>query len=200
MPRVHAASWLLADLTTGEVLATKAPHRRLPPASTLKTLTAVTLLPRLDPDKVYRARWSDVSAEGSHVGLVVGGTYTVHDLFNGMLLPSGNDAASALAHANGGWPKTLGQMNAEARRLGAHDTVAKNPSGLDQPGQVSSAYDLALIARAGLARDDFAEYVSTISADFPGQMPKKKGKKRPTYRIYNQNDLLYNGFQGAVGV
>lgn len=200
LPPIRAKAWVLADATTGEVLAAKNAHLALPPASTLKTLTALTLLPRLDPDDVYTARWSDVAVEGSHVGIVQGGTYTVHDLFNGMLLPSGNDAATALAHANGGVDATVDQMNAEAQRLQALDTVARNPSGLDAPGQVSSAYDLALIARAGLARDDFAAYARRISADFPGLMPKKPGKKRATFRIYTQNRLLLHGFDGAVGL
>jgi serine-type D-Ala-D-Ala carboxypeptidase (penicillin-binding protein 5/6) len=154
----------------------------------------------MDPDTVYTARPSDVAAEGGHVGIVVGGTYTVTDLFNAMLLPSGNDAANAVAHANGGLRRTVAQMNDQALRLQANDTVARNPSGLDAPHQVSSPYDLALIARAGLAREDFSAYVSRISADFPGLMPKKPGKKRQTFKIYTQNRLLLNGFRGAIGV
>src|SRR4051794_35383062 len=101
LPPIAARSWVLADLTTGQILAAKAPHLKHPPASTLKTLTALTLIPQLDPKKVYRSTLSDVTVEGSRAGLVENGTYTVDDLFYAMLLPSGNDAARALAHANG---------------------------------------------------------------------------------------------------
>lgn len=200
MPKVYATTWVLADADTGEVLAAKGAHVQRPPASTLKTLTALTLLPRLDPEQVYTATYQDASVEGSHVGIVPDATYTVHDLWNGLFLQSGNDAASALANANGGWKKSLRQMNEQARLLQAYDTYAVNPSGLDEPDQVSSAYDLALISRAGLQREDFAAYASTIEADFPGRMPKKPGKKRPTYKIYTQNRLLLHGFDGAIGV
>ena len=200
LPGIAATAWLLADADTGEVLAAKAPHLRRPPASTLKTLTALTLLPLLDPETVYRARWADAAAEGSRVGIVPGATYTVHDLWLGLFLQSGNDAASALANAAGGWPRSLRRMNAEADRLQAYDTVARNPSGLDAPGQVSSVYDLALIARAGLARDDFAAYARTVSAQFPGRMPSKPNKPRPTFAIMTQNRLLLHGYDGAIGV
>lgn len=197
-PVVPAESWLLADLDTGAVLAAKNAHKRLPPASTLKALTALTLLPVLDKEAVYTASWDDANAEGSRVGIVPDATYTVNQLFIGMLLPSGNDAALALANAAGGLEQTIGQMNATARKLQALDTHAVTPSGLDEDGQLSSAYDLALISRAALARDDFRAYVGMRSAAFPGRMPTD-ASPRSTFMIYNQNRLL-GGYKGAIGV
>jgi serine-type D-Ala-D-Ala carboxypeptidase (penicillin-binding protein 5/6) len=199
-PSVHAKAWLVADADTGEVLAAYRAHRKLRPASTLKTLTADTLLPRLNPLTGYRASYSDAVAEGSRVGLVPGARYTVDQLFYGMFLPSGNDAAHALAQAAGGVPTTIALMRAEARHLQADDTHVVNPSGLDAPSQVSSAYDLALFARAGLARPDFRHYCSTITYAFPGRRAKKPGNPRRTYQIYNQNPMLVDGFAGAIGV
>jgi D-alanyl-D-alanine carboxypeptidase len=90
-------------------------------------------------------------------------------------------------------------MNAEAERLGAHDTVARNTSGLDHDEQLSSAYDLALIARAGLQIPAFREYSSMISTKFPGGKAKR-GKKRETFMVYNHNPLLTGGYKGAIGV
>ncbi|MDQ1617394.1 MAG: hypothetical protein QOJ60_3333, partial [Actinomycetota bacterium] len=148
LPRLTAASFLLADLTTGDVLAAKNPHGRLRPASAQKILTAITVLPRLDPDAVYRARWADANAVGSRVGIVPDATYTVRNLLEGMFLMSGNDAARALAEAAGGVHRTVAAMNVKAQELGALDTHVVNTSGLDAKGQVSSAYDLALFARA----------------------------------------------------
>ena len=148
-------------------------------------LTAITVLPRLDPDAVYTAQSADANAEGSRVGIVPDATYTVHQLFQGMFLMSGNDAASALANAAGGQRQTVARMNATAKGLGALDTTARNPSGLDAPGQYTSAYDLALFARAGLARQDFRDYVTTVKTEFPGKMPKK-GKTRKSFQIYTR--------------
>ena len=161
-------------------------------------LTAVTVLPLLDPATVYKAQWADANAEGSRVGIVPGATYTVHQLFQGMFLVSGNDAAAALANAAGGQGQTVARMNTVAKGLGALDTTARNPSGLDTPGQYTSAYDLALFARAGLARQDFRDYVTTVKAPFPGKMPKK-GKARKSFQIYTQDRLLLN-YRGAIGV
>lgn len=191
--RIKAKSWILVDIGTGAVLAAKDAHRPLPPASTLKSLTALTLLPRLPLDQQTKATAKAVGSEGTRVGLLPGKTYSVEQLMYGLLLASGNDAAVALAQANGGVRETVDQMNAVAQSLQARDTVAKNASGLDADGQVSSAYDLALIARAGLAREDFRRFTSTVTFEFPG-----KGKR--TYPIYTQNGLLLDRYRGAIGV
>lgn len=201
LPDVAASAWVLADLESGAILAAKAPHVQRPPASVLKTLTAVTLAERLDPDLIYTTTYDDVAVEGSRVGLVENATYTVRELFLCLMMQSGNDCASALAQANGGLELTVAQMNEEAQRLQAYDTVALNPSGLPAEGQVSSAYDLALFAREGLARPDFFEYVNTrVVEDFPGYMPEEPGDPRPTMPIATQNPLFIQGYEGAIGV
>jgi D-alanyl-D-alanine carboxypeptidase (penicillin-binding protein 5/6) len=198
LPRLSAGSYLVADLATGEVLAARNPHGRFRPASTLKVLTALTLLPQLDPGTVYTAVSEDANVEGSKVGVVPKATYTVHNLFEGLFLMSGNDAANALANAGGGVPATVAAMNVTARELGANDTNAVNPSGLDAPHQLTSSYDLALFARAALERDDFRAYATTVKSKFPGKMPKKN-KRRKSFEIYTQNKLVLN-YRGAIGV
>jgi D-alanyl-D-alanine carboxypeptidase (penicillin-binding protein 5/6) len=198
LPKIDADAWVLADITTGEVLAAKAAHRKVMPASTLKTLTALTLMPVLPKDQVVTVTSEATHADGSHVGIVSGGTYTVWDLWHGLLLPSGNDAAAALADAHGGMVPTVRAMQAKAIELGALDTSVRNDSGLDNPKQVTSAYDMALIARAALAIPDFATVTRTVSYDFPGK-PAAAGAKRSTYKIYTQNRLLLHDFPGTVG-
>lgn len=198
LPTLNAPAWLLADLETGQVLAAQDPHGRHRPASTLKILTALTVLPRLDPNAVYTARWEDANAEGSRAGIVPDATYTVHQLMQALMLVSGNDAANALANAAGGVPQTVAAMNATAQSLGAYDTRAANPSGLDAPGQFTSAYDLAVLARAAMAREDFRGYAATVKAQFPGKMPKGS-KPRTTFEIYTQDRLLLN-YPGAIGI
>src|SRR3954452_17856209 len=106
-----AAAWLVADADTGEVLAAKAPHARYLPASTLKTLTALTLIPLLDPHQQVKATYDDAVVDGSKVGLVPGMRYPVRTLFKAMLVVSGNDAAGALADAAGGKRHTVELMN-----------------------------------------------------------------------------------------
>ncbi|MGW4800915.1 D-alanyl-D-alanine carboxypeptidase family protein [Nonomuraea sp. NPDC004297] len=190
-PKSKATSYVIADADTGEVLAAKDAHGRYLPASTLKTLTAVTLIPKLDKERRIRPSQNACNQEGSAVGLSPKTTYKVEDLFKALMMSSGNDAAMALAETNGGLAKTMADMNAEAKRLQAFDTVAKTPSGLDKPGQSSSAYDLALIARAGLANPDFKRYISTKTSKFPAP----KGH----YEISNHNKLLWR-YDGMIGV
>jgi len=197
-PAVTATSYLLADVDSGDVLAAKASHVRLRPASTQKILTAITLLPQLDPSTIYRARPADAAVEGSKVGMVPNAPYTVAQLWQGLFLVSGNDAATGLANAAGGTVPTVAAMRATAHDLQAEDTTVVNVTGLDAPGQLSSAYDLALIARAGLARDDFRTLCSTVRAQFPGRTAPA-GKARPTFQIYTQDRLLLN-YRGAIGI
>ena len=191
LPDVAAASWLVADLDTGEVLAAKDPHGRYAPASTLKTLTALALLPVIEPTRRVVPTYDDVAVDGSKVGLVERASYSASELFGALLMVSGNDAANALATAAGGQAATSRLMNATARELGARDTVAVNPHGLDAPGQVSSAYDLALFARAGLAQPAFAGYVATRRSSITGS-----GVER--IDIVNKNKLL-TSYPGTVG-
>ena len=197
-PAMPGASFLVADMDTGQILAARAPHTPHLPASTLKTLTALTLIPRLDPDKKIMVRPEDVRVEGSRVGILAGTAYSTRTLLQGLLLASGNDAAYALARANESVAVTLREMNATAAELGAFDTVAKDPSGLDQPGETSSAYDLALIGRAAMKLPSFRSYVSTRTASVPGGR-SSDGKMLPGFKINNHNRLLYN-YDGAIGI
>jgi len=164
---LHPKSWLVADLDTGQVLAARDAHSRRRPASTLKTLTALTLIPlipsaqRVPFTKDELDFTSQPDGVSSRVGLEVGRAYPARRLFEAMVVLSANDAAEALAAAApGGRAETLRLMNDEARHLQAVDTVAATPSGLDEADQFTSAYDLALIARAALGLPDFREYAA----------------------------------------
>jgi hypothetical protein len=132
------------------------------------------------------------------VGLSPGSTYTGDDLWHGLLMASGNDAAHALADLAGGPAASAELMAAEARRLGALDTVPMNTSGLDAPGQVTSAYDLALLGRAALGRPYLAKIMTTRTYSFPGK-GIGNGKARKRFQIQNHNRLL-GSYTGATGV
>ncbi|MDQ0579197.1 D-alanyl-D-alanine carboxypeptidase family protein [Streptomyces rishiriensis] len=192
VPDVSALSWLVSDAQTGEVLAASNAHRKLPPASTLKTLFALTVLPVLPGEIRHRVSEEELSGIGpgsSLVGVTEGHTYQVADLWRGVFLNSGNDAVHVLASLSGGWRATAARMQAKARSLGALDTHVLSPDGYDTPGQVSSAYDLAVFGRAGLRNPDFARYCGTAEASFPGDGGW-------SYEIANTNRLL----TGADGV
>ncbi|QWB27696.1 serine hydrolase [Streptomyces koelreuteriae] len=201
LPEVSALSWLVADARSGEVLAAHNAHRRLPPASTLKTLFALTVLPALPSSGRHTVRAEElrgVGAGSSLVGVAEGRTYRVADLWRGVFLNSGNDAVHVLAELNGGWRATARRMQAEARSLGAHDTRVLSPDGYDTPGQVSSAFDLAIFGRVGLRNPDFARYCATVEARFPGGGGW-------SYAIRNTNRLLsgtrgVKPYRGLIGI
>jgi D-alanyl-D-alanine carboxypeptidase (penicillin-binding protein 5/6) len=197
-PAMPGASFLIADMDTGQILAARAPHARHLPASTLKTLTALTLIPLLNPNAMIMVQPQDVRVEGTHLGILADTAYSVGTLLRGLLIASGNDAAYALARANHGAAVTLQEMNATAADLDAFDTVAKDPSGLDRAGESSSAYDLALIGRAAMNLPDFRGYVSTKQASLPGGR-SVDGRLEPGFQIGNHNTLLFN-YQGAIGI
>ncbi|MEU4424679.1 D-alanyl-D-alanine carboxypeptidase family protein, partial [Actinoplanes sp. NPDC024001] len=202
-PALTATTWLVADLDTGEVLGACGPHVHQTPASVQKMLLAATAIEQLDPAQKVTITQGDLDIEpgSSAVGLIVGGTYPVSTLWLGLMLNSGNDAANALARLAGGGgtdglAKTVAAMNAKAASLGANQTHAVTPSGLDGPGQFTSAYDLALIARVCFANADFRKYVLTRSAQMPAQ--KLKSRKVGGFQFQNENKLVYN-YPGALG-
>ncbi len=200
-PAVTATTWIVADLDTGEVLGACGPHVYQTPASVQKTLLAATAIDKLNPKQKIKVVQSDLDIEvnSSAVGIVVGGTYPISTLWLGLLLNSGNDAANALARMAGGGgadgvAKTVAAMNAKAASLGAYQTHAVTPSGLDGKGQFTSAYDLALIARVDFANADFRKYVLTKTAQMPAQPARKVGG----FQFQNENKLIYN-YPGAMG-
>ncbi|MEV8096270.1 D-alanyl-D-alanine carboxypeptidase [Kitasatospora sp. NPDC085879] len=196
-----ARSWLVADGTSGEVLASYNAHATLPPASTLKMLFADTVLPKLDREAVHRVAPEELTGLGagsSLVGIKEDLDYKVEDLWRGVFLSSGNDAVHVLAHMNGGIERTVTQMQARADALQAHDTHVVTPDGYDQDGQVSSAYDLTLFARAGLRNPDFRSYCSTRDAQFPGAVDRNTGQ-RGSFGIAN-TDRLLGRYPGLIGV
>ncbi|MGW4894064.1 D-alanyl-D-alanine carboxypeptidase family protein [Kitasatospora sp. NPDC004240] len=200
-PKLTGRSWLVADAGTGEVLAAQNAHLPLPPASTLKMLFAETVLPKFERTAEHRVAPAELAGIGpgsSLVGIKENLTYRVEDLWRGVFLSSGNDAVHVLSHMNGGLARTVTEMQARADALQARDTHVISPDGYDQEGQVSSAYDLTLFARAGLRNADFRSYCGTRTARFPGAVDKVTGL-RTTFDIANTDKLL-GRYPGLIGV
>jgi serine-type D-Ala-D-Ala carboxypeptidase (penicillin-binding protein 5/6) len=191
LPWVPASAFLVADANTGQVLVAKDAHGWFRPASTLKVLTAISLIPVLSPDAITVASKQAARTQPNDVGLVAGRGYAIHSLFTALLTISANDAAVALAQATGSLAKGMAIINAEAQHLQAYDTVAVQPNGLDAPGQHTSAYDEALIARQALASSAFLGYDRTVSARF--EVTRKRW-----VTLVNQNQML-TSYPGDIG-
>ena len=195
IPDGPAQTWIVADLDSGQVLAGRDQNVDHPPASTIKVLLALVALDELSLDSTVVADPADTQVECNCVGVKPGRTYTARQLLDGLLLVSGNDAANTLAHLLGGADVTVGKMNAKAASLGATNTHAATPSGLDGPGGsgASTPHDLAVIFRAAMANPMFAHITAEPSAMFPGD--SADGGERP---ITNQDELLQR-YPGAIG-
>jgi D-alanyl-D-alanine carboxypeptidase (penicillin-binding protein 5/6) len=175
-----AQAWLVADLDTGQVLASRDPNGSYAPASTIKVLLATVVLDNLRPDNFARANASHEKVECSCVGLTPGQPYTTRQLLEGLLMVSGNDAANMLADMLGGQRVAVAAMNRKAASIGAGSTRASSPSGLDGPGweSVTTPHDLAVIFRTALNYPLIAEIMRQPSAQFAGKT------------ITSQNELL----------
>jgi serine-type D-Ala-D-Ala carboxypeptidase (penicillin-binding protein 5/6) len=192
VPAGPAPAWIVADMDSGQVLAGRDMDIRHPPASTIKTLLALVALDELNLDSTVVASDADTRVECNCVGIKPGRSYTARVLLDGLLLASGNDAANTLADMLGGFDTAVAKMNAKAVAIGAPDTHAATPSGLDGPGGTgwTTPRDLAIIFRAAMANPVFAQITAEPAAMFPGA-----DGDRP---IANENELLHR-YPGAIG-
>ena len=192
IPDGPAQTWLVADLDSGQVLAERDENVQHPPASTIKVLLALVALDELSLDSTVVADEVDSHVECACAGVKAGRSYTARQLLDGLLLVSGNDAANTLAHMLGGPEATVAKMDAKAASLGAVNTHAPTPSGLDGPGGSgsSTAHDLAVIFRAAMANPVFAQITAEPSAMFPGD--------NGDHPLVNQDELLQR-YPGAIG-
>ena len=189
-------SALLFDLDTGRVLWRKDPTRTLPIASLTKMMTALVVDDRVPRGDRVRITREALDYNGSAVGVLpLGKRVNVNTLLHGLLLPSGNDAAIALAqHAAGSVRRFVGLMNASAASMGLGCTRFSSPDGYRNRGNHSCAADLAAIARAVLRRPRLARIVARRQAALP--FPIKGGR----LYLYNNNPLLRQGYRGTTGL
>lgn len=200
-PEVSAQSAVVLTADTGTVLFEKDGHTPRPVASTTKIMTALLALEAAQEqgDPLVDITQEMVEVEGSSMGLQAGDSISLTGLAAGMLLASGNDAANAAAlYLEGSLESFAARMNQRAAALGMEDTHFVTPSGLDGEdaqglGHLSTAYDMALLARAALEDQAFRQLCSSPSLAVEFAEPVK----RVTYT--NHNKLLAQ-YQGCVGV
>jgi D-alanyl-D-alanine carboxypeptidase len=187
---------LLFDLDSGRVLWQRHATRQLPIASLTKMMTALLAVHSASPSTPVLITRQAVAEGGSKVGeLPLGRHVSLEDLLYGLLLPSGNDAAVAIAqHVARTIPGFVARMNAEAAALGMGCTRFSSPSGFYDAGNFSCPADLALLAHVDLAQRAIARITRTYSAEL--RFPIKGGK----LYLVNNNPLLIYGYPGTTGM
>jgi D-alanyl-D-alanine carboxypeptidase len=187
---------LLFDLDTGQVLWRRLPARILPIASLTKMMTALLVVGRAPPDAKVMVTKEALAYQGSGVGVLPRGKRVkLETMLNGLMLPSGNDAAIALAQRISGTVASfVARMNDEARRLGLTCTRFSSPSGFRDQDNHSCAIDLAELARAVLDQPRLARIVRRRRAVLP--FPIKGGR----LYLFNNNPLVRQGYPGTIGI
>jgi serine-type D-Ala-D-Ala carboxypeptidase (penicillin-binding protein 5/6) len=189
-------SGLLFDLDTGEVLWQRLPSRVLPIASLTKMMTALIVAEHAPPDAKVLITKQALAYKGSGVGVLpLGKRVRLETMLYGLLLPSGNDAAIALAqHVDGTVARFVAEMNARAQQMGLSCTHYTSPDGFEDAGNHSCAVDLAAEARAVLDVPRLAKIVRSRRAVLP--FPIRGGK----LWLYNNNPLLILRYPGILGI
>jgi D-alanyl-D-alanine carboxypeptidase (penicillin-binding protein 5/6) len=204
-PTVSARSIYVVDFTSGTELLALNPDEPLPPASLTKIVSALVVLDKANLDDIITIEESDlVSPEESQVGLQAGDELSGRDLLRGMLIPSGNDATRAMARTIGRHVVDEGasnedaiaafvdMMNVKAREVGALASHFVTPTGMDAPGHVMSARDVATVTAVAMKNPLFAEIVAMPTAVLASKL-------RPEgYTVSTTNTLLLEGV--ATGV
>ncbi len=189
-------SGILFNLSTGQVLWQRNAYKRVRIASLTKMMTALLAVQSSPPDAHVLVTRQAVNMPGSKVGVLpVGKHVRLESMLYGLLLPSGNDAAVALAqHVAGSVHNFVSRMNDEAAKLGMGCTRFSSPSGYYDKGNYSCAADLAILAHVDMQQPRIARVTHTYSAVLP--FPIKGGK----LYLYNNNPLLIYKYPGVTGM
>ncbi|MDD2502594.1 MAG: D-alanyl-D-alanine carboxypeptidase [Clostridia bacterium] len=193
-PETSGKSSVLMDGGSGRPLYEENSREKLPMASTTKIMTAIVALEHCKLDEKVIVAPEASGVEGSSIWLSPEETHTLEDLLYGLMLRSGNDAATAIAiHIGGSVEGFAKLMNQTARKIGAMDTNFMNPHGLHEENHYTTAYDLALITSYGMRNPDFEAIVSTKHHTIPWEGHKWDRAMR------NKNKILWS-YEGANGV
>ncbi|HZG85196.1 D-alanyl-D-alanine carboxypeptidase family protein [Paenibacillus sp.] len=195
-PRIstHAAASSVIDVKSNRIVFQENGDERMRIASLTKVMTAIVAIENADLTDIVKVSSRAYGKEGSSIYLHLGEEMTLHNMLYGLMLRSGNDAATAIAeHVGGSVEGFVYLMNEKARMLGMKNSSFKNPHGLDEEGHYSSANDMAVLTAYALKNKVFQEIVKT----------KVKRAPNPNedwdYKWVNKNKML-NMYEGADGV
>lgn len=181
---ISAKSAIVIDQESGEAIFEKNPDIQLPPASTTKIMTGIIVLENSDLDNVVKISARTKEIGESSIYLSEGEELRVEDLLYAMLVQSANDAAYALAeHVSGSEELFVDLMNRKAAEIGAKSTKFKNSYGLDDEEHLTTARDLAMIARYAMQNDEFRKIVATKEKFIPWEGHSDR-------KLVNTNTLL----------
>lgn len=195
-PPVRGRAGILVDMDTGEILWEKQADLELAPASLTKVLTSLVALENFTPGQLVTVTADALgqSSADTLMGLKAGETLSIEELLDGMLLPSGDDAASAMAVDTVGEARFVAAMNAQVVALGLADSHFSATAGLDDPALYSSAYDLAVIAAYTYQQFPlFDQIVNTRTINLPATA------LHPAFHLHNL-DALLQAYPAAVGI
>jgi len=190
--KIAAKAAVLMNAQTGKIIWAQNQHLPLAPASTAKILTALIVLDHSRASDIVTVPAEAVRVSGANAQLSAGEKLSIGDLLHAMLLSSANDAAIALAlHTGKSTDKFADQMNHKAQTLGAERSRFFNPTGMPYPNQLTTAQDLALIAKAALENSELRKIVSSRTYSWTSRAWQGT--------IKNSNQLL-SSYDGAIGV
>lgn len=192
----HAKSMVVIEKTSNRILYSHNETEKLPMASLTKIITAIYVIEHTeDLDKVFEIPKEAVGIEGTSIGLKQGEHLTVRELLYGLMLRSGNDAATALAIiTSGNVENFVKDVNLYLSELGFKNTQIRNPHGLHHDEHYTTAYDLARITARALENNVFGEIVSTQKKEISNELKTKTSRN-----LVNKNKLLKN-YEYADGV
>ena len=189
-----AAACVIIDARSGRILLSHNAESPLPMASTTKVMTALLAIEGGNLDAPVTCSRSAFGVPGTSIYLAEGETLTLREMLYGLMLASGNDAATAIAeHIGGTVEEFCRMMTARARELGCTNTVFLTPHGLPCEGHYTTAHDLALIAREAMRYPVFREIVGTSRATIPWE-------GRNYDRVLNNKNKLLTTYEGATGI
>lgn len=192
-PAISAQTAIMIEANSGEVLYEKNAKEKAYPASITKIMTAMLAIEEGNLDKKVKVSQNAAGVEGSSIYLAAGEKITLRDLVYGLMLRSGNDAATAISEEIGGSTKNfVTLMNKKARELGAYNTHFMNPSGLHDPEHYTTAEDMAKIASAAMKNSEFKKVAATKS------WVTDRGEGKYNY-FYNKNKVVYQ-YNGGTGI
>ena len=195
----QSASALVMDWDTGEVIFNEYGFTRRYPASITKVMTALIVLENvtnLNQPVVFSAEAVDLPNYAARIGIVEGESMTVREALFGIMLPSGNEVARALAeHVSGSVPDFVAKMNQRAFELGAYDTRFVNPCGLPGFGQFVTAYDVSLIFREATTHPLFMQIINTQAFSItPTEYHEYPRLIRNTHRMIRPEQPEFNPY------
>ena len=189
---IDAKASILVNAETGEIIHANNEKEKMYPASCTKIMTALLALEKCNLDDVVTMQeedFTDVKNGASNAGLKIGEKITVENLLYCLMLPSGNEAANALARTVAGSVDEFVQMmNDRAKELGCVNTHFANPNGLHNDNHYTCAYDLYLIAQQAMQNSTFAPVVNTAQKKLPAT------NKNPERVIYTTNHLILSSY------